>query len=78
MAIRQALKIQVTSRGNYRNGPDRETRWHGISVGWRPEQAGSLSIIAGGDVGFWQRMLGRNQKIPLRDKDVAASIEVIS
>jgi hypothetical protein len=39
---------------------------------------GQPFIIAGQDVGFWQRLLGANKKIPLRDKGVAASIEVIS
>jgi hypothetical protein len=47
-------------------------------MGRQPGAGSPPSIIAGGDVGFWQRLLGPNQKIPLRDKDVAASIEVIS
>jgi hypothetical protein len=37
-----------------------------------------LVIIAGHSVGFWQRSAAPKEKIPLRDKDVAASIEVIS
>jgi hypothetical protein len=34
--------------------------------------------MAGSLVGFWQRLVERNPEKPLRDKDVAASIEVKS
>jgi hypothetical protein len=46
--------------------------------GRQPDGGGPPLIIAGQDVGFWQRLLCSKQKIPLRDKDVGASIEVIS
>ena len=47
-------------------------------VGAASRCGGELCIIAGEGVGFWQRMAPTKEKIPLRDKDVAASIEVIS
>jgi hypothetical protein len=34
--------------------------------------------MAGNGVGFWQRLVPSKWKIPLRDKDVTASIEVKS
>jgi hypothetical protein len=37
-----------------------------------------LTSMAGSLVGFWQRLVERNPENPLRDKDVAASIEVKS
>jgi hypothetical protein len=47
-------------------------------VGATNRCGGELCIIAAEGVGFWQRMAATKEKIPLRDKDVAASIEVIS
>jgi hypothetical protein len=51
--------------------------WRNRSRGL-PDSDNPGRIIAAQLVGFWQRLLGLKLKIPLRDKDVGTSIEVIS